>query len=108
MKFGPYPKYKDSGVQWLGAVPEEWDITPLKHVASLQGRLGWQGLPEWSSAFVSPPHGTVPKPLLVLRSGRPEFRELYDAGKNRNNFLRHIAGEHWDVSPCVTSSRRTK
>jgi type I restriction enzyme S subunit len=44
MKFGPYPKYKDSGVQWLGAVPEEWDITPLKHVASLQGRLGWQGL----------------------------------------------------------------
>ncbi|MCX6626407.1 MAG: restriction endonuclease subunit S, partial [Candidatus Solibacter sp.] len=27
-----------------GEVPEGWDIMPLKHVASLKGRLGWQGL----------------------------------------------------------------
>jgi len=25
----PYPKYKDSGVEWLGMVPEGWAITPL-------------------------------------------------------------------------------
>lgn len=27
----PYPAMKDSGVPWLGAVPEHWAILPLKH-----------------------------------------------------------------------------
>jgi len=26
----PYPKYKDSGVEWIGEIPEHWDITQLK------------------------------------------------------------------------------
>ena len=26
----PYPAYKDSGVEWLGNVPEHWKILPLK------------------------------------------------------------------------------
>lgn len=25
-KYKPYPKYKDSGVEWLGEVPEEWPV----------------------------------------------------------------------------------
>jgi type I restriction enzyme S subunit len=25
MSFPRYPKYKDSGVEWLGEVPEHWD-----------------------------------------------------------------------------------
>ena len=27
----PYPAMKDSGVPWLGCVPEHWDVRPLKH-----------------------------------------------------------------------------
>ena len=34
MSFKPYPKYKESGVEWLGRVPEHWAIAPLKAVAS--------------------------------------------------------------------------
>lgn len=30
MKWQPYPKYKDSGVEWLGEVPAHWKIGPLK------------------------------------------------------------------------------
>ena len=30
----PYPAYKDSGVEWLGKVPEHWEAVPLK-------RIGW-------------------------------------------------------------------
>jgi type I restriction enzyme S subunit len=30
MSFPRYPKYKDSGVEWLGEVPEHWEIAPLK------------------------------------------------------------------------------
>lgn len=26
----PYPAYKDSGVEWLGEVPEGWGLTPLR------------------------------------------------------------------------------
>lgn len=29
MKLKPYPKYKDSGVEWLGEVPAEWDFVRL-------------------------------------------------------------------------------
>ena len=28
----PYPKYKDSGVEWLGHVPEGWEVKKLKHL----------------------------------------------------------------------------
>lgn len=29
----PYEKYKDSGVEWLGMVPEKWDLLPMKRTA---------------------------------------------------------------------------
>jgi type I restriction enzyme, S subunit len=32
----PYPKYKESGVEWLGAVPEGWEVVPLKYCVNLQ------------------------------------------------------------------------
>ncbi|TVT71208.1 MAG: restriction endonuclease subunit S [Pseudomonas sp.] len=32
--FPTYPAYKDSGVEWLGDVPEHWNISPLKFSAS--------------------------------------------------------------------------
>ena len=28
----PYPVMKDSGAQWLGAVPEHWDVLPNRAV----------------------------------------------------------------------------
>ncbi len=36
MKWKPYPEYKDSGVEWLGDVPEHWNVQKLKHVALVQ------------------------------------------------------------------------
>lgn len=31
----PYPKYKDSGVEWLGQVPEGWGVKRIKYTSSL-------------------------------------------------------------------------
>ncbi|GAB4247493.1 restriction endonuclease subunit S [Deferrisoma sp.] len=31
----PYPAYKDSGVEWLGEVPEHWEVRAMKRVARL-------------------------------------------------------------------------
>lgn len=35
MKLPRYPKYKDSGVEWLGGVPEHWKVTRLKRLATV-------------------------------------------------------------------------
>ena len=35
MSFPRYPKYKDSGVEWLGEVPEHWKVQRLKRCARL-------------------------------------------------------------------------
>ena len=32
MKWKPYPRYKDSGVESLSLVPEKWRVMPLKHL----------------------------------------------------------------------------
>jgi len=32
--FRPYPKYKDSGVEWLGKIPIYWDVKPFKALLS--------------------------------------------------------------------------
>lgn len=34
--FKPYPKYKDSGVQWLGEIPEGWRLLANKHIFKLR------------------------------------------------------------------------
>lgn len=34
MSFPRYPKYKDSGVEWLGEVPEHWEVRRLGHYFS--------------------------------------------------------------------------
>ena len=31
MKLPRYPKYKDSGVEWLGKVPEHWRCKPTEN-----------------------------------------------------------------------------
>lgn len=43
-KWKRYPVYRDSGVAWLGRIPATWNVIPVKYIASLKGRLGWQNL----------------------------------------------------------------
>lgn len=39
-----YEKYKDSGVEWIGEVPEGWEVKKIKYTSYVKGRIGWQGL----------------------------------------------------------------
>ncbi len=32
----PYPAYKDSGVEWLGQVPEHWEVRRLRSIAEMR------------------------------------------------------------------------
>lgn len=40
----PAVPMKSSGVEWIGDIPEKWDVFRIKNVAFLKGRIGWQGL----------------------------------------------------------------
>ena len=33
MKLEPYPKYKDSGIDWIGAIPEGWKVEKIKYIS---------------------------------------------------------------------------
>ena len=35
MSFPRYERYKDSGVEWLGEVPEHWQVNRLKLIADV-------------------------------------------------------------------------
>ena len=55
-----YPKYKASGVEWLGDVPEHWEIVPLKYSARLltakTERREWpvalENIESWTGRFI--------------------------------------------------------
>lgn len=35
MSLARYPRYKDSGAMWIGAVPTHWEVKPVKSIASV-------------------------------------------------------------------------
>ena len=42
-KLEKYSSYKDSGVEWLGEIPEHWEIDKLKNYCKAFGRIGFRG-----------------------------------------------------------------
>jgi len=40
----PYPKYINSAVDWIGAIPKQWNIRKIRHTTYVKGRIGWKGL----------------------------------------------------------------
>ena len=36
MSYAKYESYKDSGVDWLGEIPSDWDLIPNKHIFKLK------------------------------------------------------------------------
>lgn len=35
---------KQTGIQWIGEIPSDWNTKRIKYMANLKGRIGWQGL----------------------------------------------------------------
>jgi type I restriction enzyme S subunit len=64
MSFPRYPKYKDSGVEWLGEVPGEWEVL----------RIGY--LEKSGSDFVTGPFGSMLGSNDYVSDGIPVIRGL--------------------------------
>ncbi len=60
MSFPRYPKYKPSGVEWLGDVPEHWEVVSLKRRMQLltekterrENPLGLENIEGWTGRFI--------------------------------------------------------
>jgi type I restriction enzyme, S subunit len=64
----PYPAYKDSGVPWLGKVPEHWEVKrgkSLFHCVDIRSSTGDEELLTVSSA-----RGVVPRSSATVTCHR--------------------------------------
>jgi len=86
MKWQAYPKYKDFDVEWLGKIPEEWEINRIKHTTYVKGRIGWKGLK--SDEFIDE------GPYLLTGT---------DFDKGRINWHRsyHVSEERYKEDPYI-------
>lgn len=39
----PKAKMRNSGIEWLGNIPEHWDVSKVKRVVEMAGRIGYRG-----------------------------------------------------------------
>lgn len=72
---------KDSGVDYIGKIPEKWNIIRLKHFSYMKGRIGWQGLS--SDEFIDE------GPYLVtgtdFKDGEVQWDRCYHISQKRYN-----------------------
>jgi type I restriction enzyme, S subunit len=68
MSFPKYPKYKDSGVKFLGEVPEHWTVHKFGFAGKLQGGFAF-------SASDFAPEGTVVVRMNNLKRGVLDLSE---------------------------------
>lgn len=68
----PYPEYKDSGVAWLGEVPQHWDVRQL-------GRFGLLTKGNGASK-----EDQVPEGMLCVRYGDLYTRHRFFIDRSRH------------------------
>ncbi|MGE5355619.1 MAG: restriction endonuclease subunit S [Deltaproteobacteria bacterium] len=82
----PNAKMKDSGVEWLGEVPEHWVFKKLSYNTYMKGRIGWQGLRQ--DEFIET------GPYLItgmnFKDGKIRWDEVY-----------HISQERYEEAPEI-------
>jgi type I restriction enzyme S subunit len=107
-KYKEYPEYKDSGVEWLGKIPEYWNILTGKRIFQ---SVRTPALNNDEQLAASQKYGVIPQSLMMQLNdskvmlalkGTDSFRHV-----DENNFvisLRSFEGgiEHSKYSGCVS------
>lgn len=83
MSFPRYERYKDSGVKWLGEVPEHWEVKRLKHNLRLltektdrrENPVALENIEGWSGRFI-PTETTFEGEGVAFESGDILFGKL--------------------------------
>lgn len=101
MKLKAYPKYKPSGVEWLGDPPERWDIKRLKYLISTNDNaLPETTDPDYEMLYVDissidPVRGIVNKEPFIFENAPSRARRIVKDGdtivSTVRTYLRAIA-----------------
>ncbi|RWN31681.1 restriction endonuclease subunit S [Mesorhizobium sp.] len=62
MSFPRYPRYKDSGVGWLGAIPDHWSVGQSRRLFALRNERAHSGDEQLTA---SQKHGVIPQKLFM-------------------------------------------
>ena len=66
-----YPEYKESGVEWIGAIPKDWEIGKINHIATF---VSQKSTPETDAIKISPEN-------VESETGKVlDFYSSYDSG----------------------------
>jgi len=65
----PYPAYKDSGVPWLGEVPEHWSVVPNR---ATFGEIKEGGHPDEPMLSVTITRGVIPQSALLSDTSKKD------------------------------------
>ncbi|WP_449373038.1 restriction endonuclease subunit S [Arthrobacter psychrolactophilus] len=111
MSLKPYPVYKDSGVNWLGQLPHDWEVRPSKSVFGLRNTPESKG-----DVHLTPSQslGVLPQSEYMQRTGNKVVLALAGTTMKHvevNDFVIHLrsfqGGIEWSgyrgrVSPAYT------
>ncbi|WP_421261470.1 restriction endonuclease subunit S [Aeromonas jandaei] len=84
-KYKPYPEYKDSGDYWFGQLPAHWQLSKLKYVTSIYGRIGFRGytvndiVSEGEGALVLSPSNVIGDVLDLERKTYLSWDKYYES-----------------------------
>ncbi|MGA1871989.1 MAG: restriction endonuclease subunit S [bacterium] len=90
-----YERYKDSGIEWIGEIPEHWELKKFNQISYMKGRIGWQGLKQ--SEFTT----NINEPFLItgmnFKDGKICWDEVYHISEERYNQAPEIQLKNNDV-----------
>ncbi|MCD4840692.1 MAG: restriction endonuclease subunit S [Methanosarcinales archaeon] len=84
---------KDSGVEWIGEVPEHWGLRHFKQFSTMKGRIGWQGLKH--SEFID--EGPFLITGMNFKGGRINWNDVYHISEERYKQAPEIQLKDHDV-----------
>ncbi len=101
MSFPSYPEYKDSGVEWLGAVPSHWQVRRLRYTAVLNpSKSEVRGLsPDTPVTFL--PMEAVGEDGSLDTSGRRALGEVIEG----YTYVREGDVAYAKITPCFENGK---
>lgn len=89
----PNVKMKDSGIEWLGTVPEHWTVTRIKHIVSIPVTDGPHETPKFVDSgipFVS---------AEAVSSGSVDFEKIrgYITEEDNNEYSKKYSPKKFDI-----------
>jgi type I restriction enzyme S subunit len=90
MSFPRYPKYKDSGVEWLGEVPEHWGVGQSRRLFALRNERASESDQQLTA---SQEHGVIFQEDFVRLEGRRVVQVIKGA-----DMLKHVEPNDFVIS----------